>query len=162
MILKKEALSRSYKMKKEKGRLVDFNKEIVFGEIGALVGSSLGAYLSFIISGNEKLVPTFSVVGSMLGSTVLYLSTKIYDKIKRKELSLKNLIHDLIYYTPVAAPLRIFMGYPLLYFFARFFLRNGVGAFYSGALGEFLSFLVFLLMINIYRIVLFRFFKKRI
>lgn len=149
-------------MKKEKGRLFDFNKEIIFGEIGALLGSSLGAYLSFLISGNEKFIPTFSVVGSMLGSTTFYLSTKVYNKRKRKELSLRNLIRDLVYYTPVAAPLRIFIGYPLLYFFTRYFVKIGIGPFYSGAIGEFLSFLIFLAMINIYRVILFYVFKKRI
>ncbi|MDO8528638.1 MAG: hypothetical protein Q7S06_01975 [Nanoarchaeota archaeon] len=144
-------------------RFFEFNKEIVFGEIGAILGSSLGAYLSFLISGNEKLIPTFTVVGSIIGSTTLYLSTKIYHKIKRKELSLKNIFHDLKFYTPVAAPLRIFLGYPILYFLTRYFVRNtNMGAFYAGALGEFLSFLVFLFLINMYRIILFRFFKKRI
>lgn len=146
----------------EYAKFFDFNKEIVFGEIGALSGSALGGYLSFLILHNEKLIPTFSVVGSMLGSTILYLSTKIYDKIKRKELSFRNLISDLAYYTPVAAPLRIFIGYPLLYFFTRYFVKSGIGAFYSGALGEFLSFLIFLTMINIYRFLLYRFLKKRI
>lgn len=150
-------------MANKKGRrFFDFNKEIIFGEIGALLGSALGSYLSFLISHNEKLIPIFSVVGSFLGSTTLYLSTKIYNKRKRKELSLRNLIHDLMYYTPAAAPLRIFIGYPLLYFFTRYFVKNGLGAFYSGALGEFLSFLIFLFLINMYRIILFRFFKKRI
>ena len=149
-------------MKKIDTRFFDFNKEIIFGEIGALSGSALGSYLSFLISGNEKLIPTFSVVGSMLGSTILYLSTKIYDKIKRKESSIKNLISDLLYYTPIAAPLRIFIGYPLLYLFTRYFVKNGVGAFYSGALGEFLSFLIFLVMINAYRFILYRISKKRI
>ena len=148
--------------KKVSGRLFDFNKEIIFGEIGALLGSSLGAYFSFLIWQNEKLIPTFSVVGSMLGSTLFFLSTKIYNKRKRKELSLRNLIHDLMYYTPVAASLRIFIGYPLLYFFTRYFVRSDIGAFYSGALGEFLSFLIFLFLINMYRIILFRFFKKKI
>jgi uncharacterized membrane protein YeaQ/YmgE (transglycosylase-associated protein family) len=149
-------------MKKIDTKFFDFNKEIIFGEIGALSGSALGSYLSFLISGNEKLIPTFSVVGSMLGSTILYLSTKIYDKIKRKEFSIKNLISDLLYYTPIAAPLRIFIGYPLLYLFTRYFVKNGVGAFYSGALGEFLSFLIFLVMINAYRFILYRISKKRI
>ena len=150
-------------MKKgEYSRLFDLNKEIISGEIGALLGSSLGAYLSFLISGNEKLIPTFTVIGSILGSTTFFLLTKIYNKRKRKEFSLKNLISDLIYYTPVAAPLRIFIGYPLLYFFTRYFVKNGIGAFYSGALGEFLSFWVFLFMINAYRFILYRFFKKKI
>jgi len=148
--------------KKKRGRLFDFNKEIIFGEIGAILGSSLGAYLSFLISGNEKLIPTFTVIGSILGSTTFFLSTKIYNKRKRKELSLRNLIHDLMYYTPVAASLRIFLGYPLLYFFTRYFVRSDIGAFYSGALGEFLSFLIFLFLINIYRVILLYIFKKRI
>jgi hypothetical protein len=148
---------------KERGRFFDFNKEIIFGEIGALLGSALGGYFSFLITHNEKFIPTFSVIGSILGSTTFFLSTKIYNKRKKKELSLKNLIHDLAYYTPVAAPLRIFVGYPLLYLFTRYIVRNTpLGAFYAGALGEFLSFLIFLFFINIYRIILFRFFKKRI
>jgi len=143
-------------------KFFDFNKEIISGEIGALIGSSLGAYLSLLISQNEKLVPIFTVIGSILGSTTLFLSTKIYHKKRRKELSFKNIFHDLMFYTPVAASLRIFMGYPLLYFFTQYFVRSDIGAFYSGALGEFLSFLIFLFLINIYRIILFKFFKKKI
>ena len=150
-------------MTKERGRFFEFNKEIIFGEIGAIFGSALGSYFSFLITHNEKLIPTFTVIGSMIGSITFFISTKIYNKRKRKELSLKNLVHDLAYYTPVAAPLRIFMGYPLLYLFTRYLVRNtNMGAFLSGALGEFLSFLIFLFLINVYRIILFRFFKKRI
>ncbi len=149
-------------MKKQKGRFLDFNKEIIFGEIGALLGSALGSYLSFWISRNEDLIPTFAVVGSILGSTTLFLSTKIYDKRKRKELSFRNIFNDLKYYTPAAATLRVLVGYPLLYFLTKLFVEAEIGAFYSGALGEFSSFLVFLSLINIYRIVLARSFKIRI
>jgi uncharacterized membrane protein YfcA len=144
------------------GRSLDFNKEIVFGEIGALLGSALGGYLSFWISRNESLIPTFAVVGSLLGSTTLFLSTKIYDKKKRKELSFRNIFNDLKYYTPAAAVLRVLIGSPLLYFLTRLFVESNFGAFYSGALGEFLCFLVFLTLINFYRIVLARSFKIKI
>ena len=143
-------------------RFFEFNKEIISGEIGALIGSSLGAYLSLLIGKNEELVPTFTVIGSIIGSSTFFLSTKIYHKKRRKELSFRNIFHDLMFYTPVAASLRIFMGYPLLYFFTQYFVRNGLNAFYSGALGEFLSFLIFLFLINIYRVILFKFFKKKI
>lgn|GEM_PF-987414 len=149
------------KIKNNKGRFLDFNKEIISGEIGALLGSSLGSYLSSLIL-NESLVPAFAVAGSILGSTLLFLSTKIYNKKKRKELSFRNIFNDLKYYTPAAATLRISAGYPLLYLFTKYFVSIGVSALYSGALGEFFSFLIFLFLINIYRIVLFRFFKRKV
>ncbi len=150
------------KTKEKRGRFLDYNKEIIFGEIGALLGSALGGYLSFLISQNENIIPTFAVVGSFIGSSTLFLSTKIYDKKKRKELSFMNIFNDLKYYTPAAAIMRVLFGYSLLYFLTSLFVKMEVGAFYAGALGEFLSFLVFLVLINIYRLVLFHFFRKRI
>jgi uncharacterized membrane protein YeaQ/YmgE (transglycosylase-associated protein family) len=149
-------------VKKERGRFFDFNKEVFSGEIGALLGSALVSFLSSLIAGNEKFVPTFSVVGSILGSTIFFLSAKMYNKKKVGELSIKNMLHDLVYYTPAAALLRILFGYPLLYMFSEFFVGQRFGAFISGALGEFLSFLIFLVLINIYRLVLLKVFKKRI
>ncbi len=149
-------------MKKQKGRFIDFNKEIMFGEIGALTGSALLSYLASLIFWSENTVSAFAVVGSILGSTTLFLLTKIHDKKKRKELSFKNVFNDLKYYTPAAATLRILFGYTLLYFSTRFIIRTGIPALYAGALGEFFSFLIFLLLINIYRLILFKVFKKRI
>lgn len=150
-------------MKKGKrGRFFEFNKEIISGGIGSILGSAFGAYLSFLISKNENLIPIFSVVGSFIGNTTFFLSTKVYDKIKRKEFSMKNLFKDLAYYTPAAAPISIFIGYPAMYFITQFFIQNGLSAFYSGALGAFLAFLIFLTLINIYRAILFYVSKKRV
>ncbi len=155
-------MKKNKKIKKKEGRFFDFNKEILSGEIGALLGSALGSYLYFLISKDESLIPTFAVVGSIAGSTILFLLAKIYNKKKREELSFRNIFNDLKYYTPMAAALRVTTGYPLLYFFTDLFVKIKVWAFYAGAFGEFLSFLVFLVLMNIYRIILFRFFRKRI
>jgi len=148
--------------KQKRGRFLDFNDEIILGEVGALIGSASGSYLSFLISKDDKLSPAFSVVGSIILGGILFLSEKIHDKMKRKEFSIKNLIHDLSYYTPAAAPVSIFIGYPMLYLLTGFFIGKGLNPFYSGALGAFLSFLVFLVIMNIYRTVLLHVFKKRI
>lgn len=149
------------KKKEEKVRFVEFNDEMIWGEVGSILGSALGAYISSSAL-NENLAPVFSVVGSIVGNTALYLSAKIYHKIRRKEMSLKNLFADLEYYVPVAAPISIFIGYPALYFTTQFFIKNGLSPFFSGAIGAVFAFLIFLVLINIYRVILFRFFKKRI
>lgn len=148
--------------KRKEGGFFYFNDEIIFGWIGSIFGSAFGAYLSFLIFKDDKLIPAFSVAGSIVGNTILFLSVKIHHKIKKKEFSIRNLVHDLEYYTPVAAPISIFIGYPALYFLTRFFIKSGLGSFYSGALGAVLAFLIFLTLINIYRIILFHVFKKRI
>jgi hypothetical protein len=148
--------------KSKRGKFLDFNKEIISGEIGSILGSAFGAYLSFLISKNASLIPAFSVAGSLIGNTSFFLSSKIYHKIKRKEFSIKGLFHDLEYYTPAAAPISIFIGYPALYLITRFFSQNGLSPFYSGAFGAILAFMIFLIIINIYRLILFHVFKKRI
>ncbi len=150
------------KRQEKRKRFFEFNDEIIFGEIGSVFGSALGGQLSFLITKTASLSPILSVAGSFIGSTTLFLSSKIYYKIKRKEMSLRNLIHDLEYYTPIAAPISIFIGYPALYFITRFFIQKGLGTFYSGALGAVLAFLIFWTLINAYRVILFHFFKKRI
>ena len=148
------------KNKEEKVRFVEFNDEMIWGEIGSVLGSALGAYISSSAL-NESLAPTFSVAGSIIGNTALYLSSKIYHKIKRKEMSLKNLITDLEYYTPAAIPISVFIGYPALYFATKFLLEKGLNSLYSGAIAAVFAFLIFLILINFYRVIIFHFFRKR-
>jgi uncharacterized membrane protein YfcA len=147
--------------KDRKKRFVEFNDEMIWGEIGSVLGSALGAYISSSAL-SENLAPAFSVAGSILGNTVLYLSAKIYHKVRRNEMSLKNLVTDLSYYAPAAVPISIFIGYPSLYFITQFFIEKGLSPLYSGAIGAIFAFLIFLVLINIYRAILFRFFRKRI
>lgn len=163
LIVKKEMEEIPIKKKGIKDKnFSDFNKEIFFGEAGAILGAALVSAITGHFTDNGKIIAQFAVVGSVLGGSTLFLLEKVKNKIRRKEPILKSIINDLKYFTPAAAIIGFGAAYPTLYNLAKFFVKIGWHPYISGAVAEVCAFTVFIILINIYRFGLIKFFKKNI
>jgi hypothetical protein len=141
----------------------DFNKEVVYGEIGAVLGSAIAsAITSHFFSSSRVRIAQFAVVGSILGGGLLFLLKKIKNKRRRGEPILKSIIHDLKYFTPAAAIIACFICYPTLYYLMKYFVKIGWQTFPAGAISELVSFCIFFCCVNLYRFTLSKLFHKNI
>lgn len=133
---------------------IDFNKELLFGEIGAVVGAqvfSLAASLKFTSAG---ILSFTSVLGAIIGAALFFLSARIYYKKINKQFSTKKLEEDLLYFTPVAFILTLLVYYPSLYFINKYFLASNIEIILSTFISQASAFFLFLAAINIYRYLL--------
>ena len=139
---------------------ISFNKELLFGEIGAILSAPLFAYIAFKMGYTQEAISGFAVGGAIFGAAVFWLGTRIYDKKKEKSFSGKGLASDLAYFTPVAFLLTLLVYYPTLFFLSLELLTYSGGIVSSVFLSQIIAFFLFLVAINAYRLILARFFGK--
>ena len=145
---------------KENRKLIDFNKEILIGEIGALVGAPLLGFIGSLISRNPNFVSLATLIGSMLGGCISWLSARIYDEKRYEKFSVGKFAKDVSFYTPVAFLISLLVSYPIVVLVTHsLFIKEHV-SYLSSFLGELSGFAVFLILINAYRFILSRSLKK--
>jgi hypothetical protein len=140
----------------------DFNKEIFFGEAGAILGAALISTIASHFTDSGKIIAQFAVLGSIIGGSSLFLLKKIRNKIRRKEPILKSILRDLEYFTPAAAVIGFGICYPTLYSVAKFLVKMGWHTYLAGAVAEVCAFSVFIILVNLYRVGLIKWFKKNL
>ena len=138
----------------------NFNKEILFGELGSILGSPLISYLASQFTSNIKIISFFAVIGAIIGASVFWLSMRVIDKKKQYEKSIANLGKDILYFTPAAFLLTLLIYYPTLYFLSYNFLNSQNKILLSVIFAQLLAFTFFLIMINIYRYFLAKYYGK--
>ncbi len=149
-------------IKKISRAALDFNKEILFGELGAITGAQVFGYISSKSGSSHSLTTILVVAGAMIGSAAFYLASRFYHQKKAKEFSINKFRTDLLYFTPVALTLTIGIYYPSLYFLEKYFLEKIHTIILSTFLAQTLAFVFFLTGINIYRIILLKSFKRKL
>ncbi len=135
---------------------INFNKEILFGEIGALIGAQVFAYFAYLITDSVNRISASATVGALIGAAVFFLSLRAYHKKDEKGFSKEKFAGDLFYFTPAAFLLTISVYYPTLFFLDRYFL--GLHFYVSAAtlIAQLIAFFCFLVGINVYRYLLLR------
>ncbi len=149
-------------VKKISRAALNFNKEILFGELGAIAGAQVFGYISSESGSHHSLTTILVVAGAMVGSAIFYLISRFYHQKKTKVFSIKKFRTDLLFFTPVALTLTIGIYYPSLYLFEKYFLENIHAVIFSTFLAQTLAFVFFLAGINIYRIILIKSFKRKL
>ncbi|MEK6823551.1 MAG: hypothetical protein AABY06_00815 [Nanoarchaeota archaeon] len=139
---------------------INFNKEIIFGEIGALIGAPLSAYIISEFTSNVKYIAFSAVLGGIIGGALFWLSIRSYDKKIEKKFSVKNLAEDIIYFTPIAFLVSLFIYYPILFFYSEYLINDQHKILYSVMFSQLIAFSLFLIMMNIYRYFLAKIYKK--
>ncbi|MBS3094855.1 hypothetical protein J4474_04270 [Candidatus Pacearchaeota archaeon] len=129
----------------------NFNKEIIFGEIGALVGAPSVSYLTSQMTESANIISFSAVGGAILGAASFWLIMRIYDDTRNHKLSLKEFAEDIAYFTPVAFFLTCLIYYPLLFFISRYLIRHFTGVLTSVVLSQFIAFTLFFISMNVYR-----------
>lgn len=140
----------------------DFNKEILFGEIGSLIGVQIATILSIHFPKYPNLIPYFIVLGASIIGSLFWLLARIYYKSRREKYSEKNFIRDVKYFTPASVLFAFLFYYPTLFFTSKYLLEHNRAIEFSAVLSQLAAFLVFLLAINIYRYILLKVFSKKL
>lgn len=143
-------------------RFIDFNKEILFGELGALLGAPVFGVLGSLMSHSPDFISLFTLFGSILGGSILWLTTKFHDEQKENRFSVKKFAYRISLFTPVAFTISILVTYPIIFFVTHALSSHHHVTFLSSLLGEAAGFSVFLILINTYRYVLIKSFKREL
>jgi len=143
---------------------VNFNKEIIFGEVGALIGAQITSYIVSEFTTIASTISKAAVIGSIIGASIFWVSARIYDKRKSSKtgFSKKKFVEDIAYFTPVAFLLTSLIYYPSLYYLSEYLIENfgkvSIPVFFS-QLG---AFILLLAALNLYKYLLFKFTGKQL
>lgn len=139
---------------------INFNKEILFGELGAVVGTQSFGYLSSKITHSVNIISYSVVIGAVIVASLFWFLMRVYDRKIRRSYSDKKIIEDVAYFTPASAALTILFYYPALFLITRHLLENSTRVYYSAILAQIIAFSIFLVGINIYRKILIKYYGK--
>lgn len=143
-----------------KRNTINFNKELLFGEIGAIIGAPLASYLISLFTYTPRYIAFSAVLGGIFVEAIFWLSMRLYDKNTYEKYSVKNLGEDIIYFTPVAFLVALFIYYPILFFGSEYLIRDHYRIIYSVISSQFVAFAFFLGLMNVYRYFLAKYFRK--
>jgi hypothetical protein len=141
---------------------LDFNKEILFGELGSLIGIQVATLLSIHFPRYPDLIPHFIVLGASVLGSLFWVLARIYYKSKREKYSEKSFITDMEFFTPASVLFAFLFYYPALFFTSKYLLEHHRAIEFSAILSQLAAFLIFLLAINIYRYILLKVFNKKL
>ncbi|MEM4259308.1 MAG: hypothetical protein QXS38_00910 [Candidatus Pacearchaeota archaeon] len=133
---------------------INFNKEILFGEIGALIGAQVFAFFAYLITESSTKISASATIGAVLGAAVFFLSLRFYHKKCEKDFCKTKFATDLFYFTPAAFVLTILVYYPTLFFLDRYLLNMHFYVSAATFIAQLIAFLCFMITINIYRFLL--------
>ena len=140
----------------------DFNKEILFGELGALLCVPLVSYIVSRFTSASGVISSFAVGGAIFGACAFWLLMRAYDEKRRKELSVKHLASDIEYFTPGALALALLVYYPTLFLISEHLLTQDYEVLTSVILSQFVAFSLFLVAVNLYRYFIWKIFRKKL
>jgi hypothetical protein len=134
----------------------EFNQEIIFGEIGAVLGAYAAALIATRLTHRFGLISATLIPGTLLGGTIFWLAARIAHQRERRNWSVRVLARDIGYFTPAAATLGFVVYDPAIYLASHFLLVRGAGVILAVAGGEITAFTLFLASMNAYRLILAR------
>ncbi len=141
---------------------INFNKEILSGELGAILGAQAIGLIIKDMNLSETSISFLVVLGAILGSAVFYLPLRIFHQKKKDDFSVSNFSKGIILYSLAAILLTVIVYYPTLFFLEKYLLKYIKEVNLSILLAQTIAFLMFLLFINIYRFILKKYFNKEI
>jgi hypothetical protein len=129
-------------------RVIDFNKEILFGEFGALISAPIAAFIISQFTKSASFISAIAVLGSLAGASLFWIAMRAYDENRRHEIS--HLATDVGYFTPAAFLTTLLFYYPTLFLLSRHLINQDYRIMSSVVLSQFLAFSMFLIVINLY------------
>ena len=133
---------------------VSFNKEILFGELGTLLGVQFVNILTSALSLPITFIPHLVVLGAIIGGSLFWLLARVYYKSKEENYSKNKLFEDMKYFTPAATFFTFAFYYPVLFFATKYFLEHHRKLEFSTIISQLIAFCAFIIGINIYRYIL--------
>lgn len=140
----------------------DFNKEIFFGELGALICIPLFSELMAQFTSRATFISFSAILGALIGGSTFWLAMRVYDKERKRKYSLGGLVEDIAYFTPAAFVLGLIIYQPVLFFVSHHLLVLGDKVLFSVLVSQASAFLLFLISINVYRSLLYKFVGEKL
>jgi high-affinity Fe2+/Pb2+ permease len=142
--------------------LSNFNKQIIAGELGALLFAPVFGWVFSRILRHPDFVSFFTVLGSIIGGVIFWLAFRIRHEKKNNTLSVKKMASDVACYTPAALTFALFVYYPTLFLITKFMIEAHHRIIFSILFAQLSALILFLLAMNVYRILLIKFFGKKL
>ena len=139
--------------------LVNFNKEILCGEIGALISAPIIGFLASLFTKNISYISSAAVLGSLAGASLFWILMRAYDEKRMHVFTMQHLATDIGYFTPGAFLLALVVYYPSLFLMSRHLLTQDYRVVSSVILSQAIAFTLYLVAMNIYRYLLWKFTK---
>lgn len=135
---------------------INFNKEMIFAELGSFLCTPAFAYLFSAVTHTPKIISFGAVLGGIVGSSISYVVTRLWDKnySENKNYKSKELIDDLKYFTPVAFLLALVVYYPVVFFVSKHLIVEKYKVTISASLAQMGAFILIAILLNIYRVIL--------
>jgi hypothetical protein len=141
---------------------LEFNREILFGECGALLAANPTAQLVSRFTSSPALISGSAVAGTLAGGALFWLGARIYDKTRRESFDRRAIARDIGYFTPAALVLGFVVYDPSIYFVSHHLLGKGDRVLLSVLVGQVVAFSLFLACMNVYRALLLRYLGARL
>jgi len=138
-----------------KKRTFEFNKEIVFGEIGALISVPTVSFLVSLFTKNPSAISTAAVIASLIGASAFWIFMRVFDEKRRKSYTFQHFATEVGYFTPVAFIIAVLVYYPSLFFISKYFLTKE-RVVYAVITAQAVAFTLFVILMNFYRHMLFK------
>jgi len=141
---------------------LDFNKELLCGECGALIVANAAALLAAHFTPRPTIISATAVVGTLVGGSFFWLAVRLYDRSRRVGYARKEMTSDIGYFTPAAISLGLVVYDPSLYATSQYLLRRDSPVAWAVTAGQGIAFGLFLAAMNVYRVFLRRICGKRL
>ncbi len=133
---------------------LNFNREILIGECGALVLANIAAPAASQFTSNAAVISGTAVAATLVGGGLSWLAARIYDLKKQNTFNTKAIVSDIGYFTPGAVLLGLGVYDPAIYLLTHHLLIRGVSVGGAVIIGQTVAFALFLLALNAYRFLL--------
>jgi hypothetical protein len=141
---------------------LNFNREILAGECGALVLANIAAPVCGHFTKNAAVISGVAVAATLVGGGLTWLAARIYDRKKQNTYNAQAIASDIGWFTPGAIVLGLGVYDPAIYLISHFLLVRGTAVWISVGVGQLVAFALFLLALNGYRHLLLRFRGKEL
>jgi hypothetical protein len=137
-------------------RFIDYNKQLLFGEIGALAGTPVFPLITSRLTKDPSIISFSAVVGALVAGSVFWLVVKVYDERKRGSHSLWHLAGQVAWFSPAAFLISLMVYQPTLFLAARSLIMRGTFVVLAALVSQMLAFAFYLVAMNVYRLALHR------
>jgi hypothetical protein len=139
---------------------INFNKEILFGEIGAIFGIQIVNYTFNKMNYSVNLLSYMVVIGAIIGASLFWFCMRFYDKTRKKKYPEKDIVEDISYLVPASFILTSILYYPTLFLITKYLIEQNKMIEYVATIPQIIAFCLYLISINIYRYILKKYYHK--
>ena len=146
--------SAATRMSDRKPSLIDFNREIIFGEFGSLLAAYAAAFTAAHFTRRATIISASVVAGTLIGGTLFWLAARISNQRVHSKWSATVLASDIGFFTPAAIALGFLVYDPAIFFASRSLLIRHSPVAVAVIVAQVIAFSLFLASMNAYRLIL--------